>query len=197
VLFEIVSRALRDARPHPEERACRRSVANSKPRARVSKDEDEPVRAPSCFETHRSGLGLWKQLRSLGAAMPLSMRATVRGVFWRKEADRHLTKRSEADDACSIQGEDQPGAVRNHRRFGFPVSGLLFTGSTATPTCRAVGAPRAADLPPPGLARYFSRYLQEFTGAAERPSAAPVPGRALRARGAVTACRLKRSRGRP
>jgi hypothetical protein len=97
VLFEIVSRALRDARPHPEERACRRSVANSKPRTRVSKDEDEPVRAPSCFETHRSGLGLWKQLRSPGAAMPLSMRVGGRGVFWRNEADRHLTKRSEAD----------------------------------------------------------------------------------------------------
>src|SRR5207244_8522566 len=37
VLFEIVSR---DVRPHPEERACRRSLANSKARTRVSKDED-------------------------------------------------------------------------------------------------------------------------------------------------------------
>src|ERR1700736_3845774 len=36
-VFEIVSR---DARPHPEERACRRSLANSKARTRVSKDED-------------------------------------------------------------------------------------------------------------------------------------------------------------
>jgi hypothetical protein len=48
----------------------KRSVANSKPRTRISKDEDEPVRAHSCFETHRSGFGPWKQLRSPGAAMP-------------------------------------------------------------------------------------------------------------------------------
>ena len=37
VLCENVSR---DARPHPEERACRRSAPSSKARTRVSKDED-------------------------------------------------------------------------------------------------------------------------------------------------------------
>ena len=63
------------ARPHPEERACRRRSANSNARARVSKDEDEPPSAPSCFETHRSALRLGKQLRSGRAARLLSMRA--------------------------------------------------------------------------------------------------------------------------
>jgi hypothetical protein len=37
VLMEVVSR---DARPHPEERVCRKGSANSKVRTRVSKDED-------------------------------------------------------------------------------------------------------------------------------------------------------------
>jgi len=41
-----------------------RRFANSNARARVSKDEDEPMCAPSCFETHRSALRLWKRLRS-------------------------------------------------------------------------------------------------------------------------------------
>jgi hypothetical protein len=48
---------------------------------------DEPQfgpRTPSCFETHRSTRRLWKRLRLRRAAMLLSMRATVRGGFWRK-----------------------------------------------------------------------------------------------------------------
>src|SRR5215471_19690320 len=36
--------------------------------------------------------------------------------------------------------ENQPAAVGNDRWFALPVSGLLFTGSAATPTCRAVSA---------------------------------------------------------
>src|SRR5262249_13898998 len=46
------SSAVRAGRPHPEERACRKSSANSNARARVSKDEDERLGSPSCFETH-------------------------------------------------------------------------------------------------------------------------------------------------
>src|SRR5262245_33683980 len=48
-------------RPHPEERACQRRSANSNVRTRVSKDEDEPVHAPSCFETHRSATTLGRR----------------------------------------------------------------------------------------------------------------------------------------
>ena len=37
--------------------------------------------------------------------------------------------------------EHQPAAVQNHCRVGFPVSGLLFTGTFATHTCRAAEGP--------------------------------------------------------
>src|SRR5439155_18897566 len=51
-------------RPHPEERVRRKGAAGSNGRARVSKDEDEPAYSPSCFETHRSALWVWRQLHS-------------------------------------------------------------------------------------------------------------------------------------
>ena len=131
-LFDIVSCEVRD--PRPEERACASAPAKSNARARVSKDEDStrsrvyPRSAklsaqvgysrlgcawPSCFETHRSALGLWKRLRSRLAAMLLSMRA------------------------------NQPAAVGNDRWFALPVSGLLFTGNAATSACRAASAVEA------------------------------------------------------
>ena len=71
----MVSSAIGDARPHPEERAYRRSSPNSKARTRLSKDEDVQLSSPSCFETHRSARSLWKHLRWRRAAMLLSMRA--------------------------------------------------------------------------------------------------------------------------
>src|SRR5262249_44098594 len=64
-LFDIVSCEVRDPRPHPEERACASAPAKSNARTRVSKDEDERLRAPSCFETHRSAPSLRKRLCSL------------------------------------------------------------------------------------------------------------------------------------
>src|SRR5215471_9284758 len=64
-LFDIVSWAETRCCPHPEERACTSAPAKSNVRARVSKDEDERLRAPSCFETHRSAPSLWKRLCSL------------------------------------------------------------------------------------------------------------------------------------
>src|SRR5262249_48078915 len=60
-LFDMVNCEVRDARPHPEERACRRRSANSNLRTRVSKDEDEQVHSPSCFETHRSATMLGRR----------------------------------------------------------------------------------------------------------------------------------------
>jgi hypothetical protein len=42
----------------------RSASAKSNARARASKDEDERLSAPSCFETHRSAPSLWKRLRS-------------------------------------------------------------------------------------------------------------------------------------
>ena len=84
----MVSSAARDVRPHSEERGCGRRSANSNARARVSKDGDERLGSPSCFETHRSAFGLRKRLRSRRAAMLLSMRERGRRAFWRNEAKR-------------------------------------------------------------------------------------------------------------
>src|SRR5262249_25687086 len=91
----MMSFAGRDVRPHPEERACGKSFANAKARTRVSKDGDERLGSPSCFETHRGALGLWKHLRSRPAAMLLSMRARERRAFWRNEPNVVLAKRSQ------------------------------------------------------------------------------------------------------
>ena len=66
----MVSSAIGNARPHPEERACSNGSAKSNERARVSKDEDGHGASPPCFETHRSALGLWKRLRSSGCDAP-------------------------------------------------------------------------------------------------------------------------------
>jgi hypothetical protein len=43
----------------------RKRSANSNARARVSEDEDEPLRGRSCFETHRSAPRGRKDLRSV------------------------------------------------------------------------------------------------------------------------------------
>ena len=154
VLFEVVSR---DARPHPEERACRRSVANSKARARVSKDEDEPVRPPSCFETHRSAAEA-VAAPSSRAAMLLSMRASIVGGGLAKR--RHVGeptcgcgKRSRAPLHCFrivIYNEWRNFNVRSYKR-----------------AVRRSHASRRVAL-------YFSLLL---TGAAERRSATSVAGR--------------------
>src|SRR5437868_10497518 len=77
-------------RPHPEERVRRKGAAGSNGRARVSKDEDEPAYSPSCFETHRSALWVWRQLHSRRAATLLSMRGEERGRrMWPTEATSH------------------------------------------------------------------------------------------------------------
>src|SRR5262249_26594303 len=88
----------------------------------------QPTWVPSCFETHRGALGLWKHLRSHPAAMLLSMRARGATHFGQ-------TKPS-GEYACLVRANDQPAAVQNDRRRRFTVSGLLFTMTFATRTCR-------------------------------------------------------------
>jgi hypothetical protein len=73
-LFEIVSRGIRDARPHPEERACA-IVPAIRTRVRVSKEEDESIDAASCFETPRSSREGGALCDLARAARLLSMRA--------------------------------------------------------------------------------------------------------------------------
>jgi hypothetical protein len=71
--------AINGLRPHPEERARRRGAADSNGQARVSKDEDERLYSPSCFETHRSA-ALWVDpLHSRRAATLLSIEGEGRG----------------------------------------------------------------------------------------------------------------------
>jgi len=143
----MVNCAVRDARPHPEERACRRGSANLQARARVSKDEDVRLGSPSCFEMHRSARPLWRRLRSRCAAMLLSTRARGRGAYPPNEAKDHLAIRVDG----FAQAKHQPVGVGNDRRLDFPVSSLLFTGHGATATCRARQRPSriqvAARLP--------------------------------------------------
>ena len=116
VWLSMVSFAARDARPHPEERGCRKGPANSHARTRVSKDEDVRLGLPSCFETHRSGFGLWKRLRSRRAATLLSMRARGRRAFWPNEAKDHFAIRS-----------SPRGAPRDARVAGTPLRGPMIT----------------------------------------------------------------------
>src|SRR5262249_15104849 len=132
------------ARPHPEERACSNGSAKSNGRARVSKDEDGRGARRSCFETHRSAVGLWKRLRSPPAAMLLSMRA------------------------------NQPAAVGNDRPLRSIVSGLLFTTDGATPTCRAVSARAGGGRHALGVSANVERgrapHLRQPAGGAFRPT---------------------------
>src|SRR5215468_5284329 len=114
-LFDMVNCAARAARPHPEERACRRRSANSNGRTRVSKDED-------------------------GRA--LMLRDASRRA-WAVEVPALACGR----DAPQHEGKHQPAAVRNDRRLGFPVSGLLFTGKAATATCLALQRPSRIQVP--------------------------------------------------
>src|SRR5215471_20167704 len=86
------------------------ALPQSRTRVRASRRMRTATAWPSCFETHRSALGLWKRLRSRLAAMLLSMRA------------------------------NQLAAVGNDRWFALPVSGLLFTGNAAPSACLAVSA---------------------------------------------------------
>jgi hypothetical protein len=76
------------ARPHPEERAGWSGPAKSNGRTRVSKDEDGRLGSPSCFETHRSALGLWKRLRSSCCDAPQHEGDGARRIFWPNEPKR-------------------------------------------------------------------------------------------------------------
>src|SRR5262245_13542156 len=108
--------SVRAARPHPEERACRRSLANSNARARVSKDENVRLSSPSCFETHRSVRRLWMLLRFVPCCDAAALGR---------------------DDDGLVRAKYQPADARNDRRLRSIVSGLLFTMTFATRTCRS------------------------------------------------------------
>ena len=131
----MVSFAARDVRPHPEERGCRRRFANSNVRARVSKDEDGHA------------LMLRDASQRASAAEASALASPCDAPQHEGAGDRRILEKPSG----SAGVKHQPSAVRNDRRRGFPVSGLLFTGSTATAACRAFQRPSriqvAARLP--------------------------------------------------
>src|SRR5262245_28649949 len=99
VILAKRTQAVRNARPHPEERAYRRRAANSKARARVSKDEDGHG-APSCFETPRlSALNICVRGRK---ARLLSMRAGEGSAFWPNEANAPRFSWQRADGPAEV-----------------------------------------------------------------------------------------------
>ncbi len=212
MLFEVVSPALRDARPHPEERVCRRRSANSKARTRVSKDEDGRLGSPSCFETHRSALGLWKRLRTRAATL-LSMRATVRGAFGETNPSAiSPSGRPREGHPATAKARLRASVTRyasRGPRCGDPWSPPVVMGPgsrCARPGRRSLGQGEAPTCgcgkrTPAALHCFrvviYNEWCNSNVSGRRRAAAAPVAGRALRARRAVTACRLNRSRGRP
>src|SRR5215831_19793143 len=111
--------AIRPAgRPHPEERALNGSPAGSSGRARVSKDED----APHASRRIAAQPSPWKNMRSVCAAMLLSMRSQslCGGVF----AASLLIAPGPAQAAASIDG----AALR--WPWALPFVGILLTIAT-------------------------------------------------------------------
>jgi hypothetical protein len=98
----------------------------SNARARVSKDEDERVHAPSCFETHRSATMLGRRHARFRCDAP---QHDGRG----RTVHSGETKPMESMPACSMR--NRPAVAENDRRLRSIVFGLLFTMNAATRTC--------------------------------------------------------------
>ena len=121
--------------------------------ARVSKDEDEPVPSPSCFETHRSALACGRTYARARCAAPQHEGSGGR-AFWRDKANTRMGAWSErrtnlrvqkkgADEgslfpACSLQGTSQLERVYGNRAHKLPA------GAAQTHPIAAALAGRAA-----------------------------------------------------
>src|SRR5262245_42884879 len=97
----------------------------SNARARVSKDEEEPVHAPSCFETHRS-------VTMLGRRRARARCDAPQHVGRGRTAHFGETKPMGSMPACSMR--NRPAVAGSDRRRRSIVSGLLFTTNGATRT---------------------------------------------------------------
>ena len=157
------NRCTRDARPHPEERACE-MVPPTRTRVRASRRMRTAAVWPSCFETQRSALRPWKHLCSLCAALLLSMRAGEGGAFWRNGPNARFGERTHAEAARLIRAKDQPVGVKR-----WP------TRSPCFPACSLQGAAQLERV-------YGNRAHKLPAGAAQtHPVAAAVAGRAVAA----------------
>jgi hypothetical protein len=127
-LFDMVKNAASDGRPHPASRRPRPEEA----RSAVSKDEDEPLRAPSCFETHRIAANLRSMHALLRCDAPQREGGGWAAHFGQTNPTIILAKRSQAAawarrtnlrlhemiagpaslfPPCSLQGTLQPQRV--------------------------------------------------------------------------------------
>jgi hypothetical protein len=201
-LFEMVKNAVSDGRPHPEERAREKLSANSNARARVSKDEDEPLCALMLRDASQRGSAL-KDMRSCRAAMLLSMRAGERCAFWRNETNvvslaSRLSRRSAGTTPDWLR--HQLAAAGKRRQLDSSVSRLFFTGNRATPTCRAGTAAIWPNEPNVSLTlpSQRKRHFRGTPGEARTEQAGPTGGqlkaRHISAKTGSTASPLERTR---
>ncbi len=130
----MVSSAVGDARPHPEERAC--SVVLQ---SRTS------VRASRRMRTATAWALMLRDASQRSRAGEASVLAS------RCDAPQHEGAATHHSSVSAASREAPPAAVRNDRRRNSIVSGLLFTMNGATATCRAPQRPSriqvAARLP--------------------------------------------------
>src|SRR5262249_36176064 len=118
----MVSFAARDARPRPEERVCRKTSANS---------EGAYARLEGWGRATRFALMLRDASQRIWAVEGPALAS-------RCDAPQHEGERLLR---MMARAKHQPAAVRNDGWRRFPVSGLLFTGNGATPTCRVGKGP--------------------------------------------------------
>jgi hypothetical protein len=106
-----------------EERACGKVAAHANARARVSKDEDEPLHVPSCFETHRSAAGLRSMHAPLRCDAPQHEGDGGPGILAKR------TQRSFWPNEPNISTRVVParGTPRRSRRGG-PLRGPMIMG---------------------------------------------------------------------
>src|SRR5215471_9695027 len=136
VLFEVVSR---DARPHPEERACRKGPADWHACTRVSKDEDGTDLG---FTRDRQNSVPKSATADLGALM---LRDASRRT-WAVEAPALASGRN----APQHEGEGAPRvlAKRTQRRFGQTKPRIIWPSvvpARGTPRRSRRGVPRCGD----------------------------------------------------
>jgi hypothetical protein len=144
VLFEIVRR---DARPHPEERGCRKGSANADVRTRVSKDED----GHAALMLRDASQRIWAAEafapasrcdapQHEGARGAAHFGETKPSSFWRNEAKDHFAIRSSPRKRGPMITAGGYGSRLSPRfREGRP--GRRWLGPSEGPTCGCAKSP--------------------------------------------------------
>jgi hypothetical protein len=197
-LFDIVSWVTANGSGTSRNAACapvlilRSARAAAAPQIRAGVRASRRMRTatawPACFETHRSASSLWNHLCSLGAAMLLSMRASMAGGISAKRSQAGRIPVSGLRDGRTCGCRKRPPGELHCFRIVIYNERRNFN---------VLSHRRAVRRSPASCSVAHVFFSVVYRGAGERRSATSVAGRAFRARGAVTACRLNRSRGQP